>query len=173
MSDRVLARVARLHGVEVRLSVQSLLKERWTPSFAWQHPMLMSLGIDPSARALLKLTASVSVRSMQMIQLFAQLLTGLSVIRTLGCVLAHESLSVLCVSVITSQVQVPGYLYLYDLVVVNLLVQLLNCFFSYTTILLTAVAVTLLGYSLTLHTAEIPEQPQSPAIRRKYFKHKR
>ena len=120
----------------------------------------------------MKLSAMVSVRSKQSVQLCAALLTGCTAIRSLCLVLGHECVTVLCVCLITGKVQVPGYLHLYDVVLVNLTVQMLNCLLSYTTLTLAAAVAALLHYSLALQQTEKLEPPRPPAIRRKYCKHK-
>jgi len=133
----------------------------------------MSIWADRSARALWKLSAMVSVSSSQGVQLCALLCTGGSVTKSLGCVLGHECLTVLCLCLIAGQGKVPGYLHLYDAVVVNFLVQLLNTLLSYSALVLAAVVAGLLYYSVALQHVEQLDPQHPPAIRRKYCKHKR
>lgn len=132
----------------------------------------MLLWADPSACVLLKLSVMVSVRSIQSVQLCAALIAGCTAIRSLCFVLVHECVTVLCTCLITGKVEVPGYLHLYDVVVVNLAVQMLNCVLSYTVLALAAVVAALLHYSLALQQTEKFQPPRPPAIRRKYCKHK-
>lgn len=133
----------------------------------------MSIWADPSARALGKLSAMVSVSSKQGVQLGALLYTGLSVTKALSCVLIHECLTILCLCLIAGQVKVPGYLHLYDVIVVNFLVQILNCVLSYSALVLAVTVAGLLYYSLVLQHVEQLDPQRPPPIRRKYCKHKR
>lgn len=132
----------------------------------------MLVWADPSACALAKLSVMVSVRSKQTLQLCAALITGCTALKSLCFVFGHECATVLCVGLIAGKVQVPGCLHLYDVVVVNLAVQMLNCLFSYTAIALAVAVAALLHYSLALQQTEKLEPPRPPAIRRKYCKHK-
>lgn len=133
----------------------------------------MSIWADPSARALWKLSAMVSVSYKQGVQLGALLCAGQSVTKSLGCVVGHECLTVLCLCLIAGQVKAPGYLHLYDVIVVNFLVQILNCLLSYSALVLAVVVASLLYYSLALQHVEQLDPQRPPPIRRKYCKHKR
>lgn len=66
----------------------------------------------------------------------------------------------------------PGYLHIYDVLVLNLAVQACSCALSYTSILLTLLILALVSYSLSLQrtSSTVPQAPV--AIRRKYSKHK-
>ena len=130
----------------------------------------MLVWTDPSAKALVKLSAVISVRVMQALQLGIVLLTGGNSTKAVFCVGGHETLTLFCLYLITEQVRVPGYLYLYDVITINLVVQVLNCVFPYTTLMVIAAVAVLLYYSLALQHTQVPHPPRPPAVRRKYTK---
>ena len=127
---------------------------------------------DRSARVLLKLSFCVSVRTSQAVQAASLMLGGAGTGRAAASVGAHQTLTFLGVYLTVSGSSLPGYLHLYDALLLNLGVQVSACLFSYTSILLSLLILCLLRYSLTLQQVPAIIPPRPIAIRRKYSKHK-